>query len=388
MSDTTILHGDILWPGGEIRPGILTLKGSQIASLEAPGDTGVADPGDARVMRAPEGGVIAPGLIDIQVNGAFGYDFTLHPDTIPDVARGFVRHGVTSFLPTIITAPLEAYSSAIQEARRLWQAGGVEGGSQVLGLHFEGPYLNPAKKGAHPIERIRRPDPEELELIDPEVVRLVTLAPEQPGALDFIRLLVGKGITVGLGHSDATYDQAMQGISAGARWCVHLFNAMRSLHHREPGLVGAMLADRRVQVGLIPDGIHVHPALLTLTVAAKGPRGVTLTSDSASAAGMPPGEYDLGGQRVRVEEDAVRLPDGTLAGSAILLDQAVRLMVKLSGCSLADALVMATASPARTIGAARKGQLSPGFDADLVVLDADYQVESTIIAGELVYSRK
>jgi N-acetylglucosamine-6-phosphate deacetylase len=262
----------------------------------------------------------------------------------------------------------------------------------ALGLHLEGPFLAPERPGAHPPEDLRVPviprGGGEIEAwIDPRWVRLVTLAPELPGALELIAALVERGIRVGLGHSNATYVEAELGIEAGARWTTHLFSAMRELHHREPGIAGAALADSRVRVALIPDGIHVHPALLSLVARLKGPEGVTLISDGMAASGMPPGRYNISSQDVIVDKTSARLADGRLAGSVILLDDAVRGMVKLAGRTRDEALRMATQTPAQALGLDDRGRLAPGCRADLAAFAPDLQVEWTAMAGEVVYRR-
>lgn len=379
-----ILQGNLLWPGGSFHPGMLTITEGKISSIEE--KISVEPEMLAHLIEIPPGGVAAPGFIDLQINGAFGYDFTLDPGSIPTVARVLPSHGVTSFLPTIITASREACASAIAFVKEYTKS---EGQNQkeagVLGLHLEGPYLNPEKKGAHPANHLRKPDPADLKLIDPAAVSLVTLAPELPGALEFIHALVERGISVGLGHSQATYAQTMAALEAGASWSTHLFNAMRPLHHREPGIVGALLSDERARIALIADGIHVHPALLRLAAEVKGAAGVTLISDAVAAAGMPEGDYQLGDQRVRVSSGSVRLDDGTLAGCGLLMDGAIRSMVNLTSLPFNQILSMAATTPAQVIGAARKGLLAPGYDADIVILDGSLEVTLTLIGGVVAY---
>ena len=209
------------------------------------------------------GMIVAPGFIDLQFNGAFGHDLTLDPAAIWQVGTALTRYGVTSFLPTIITSPLPT----VRLAQQIWLEGPPEGykGSSALGLHIEGPYLSPEKKGAHDPAALRAPSLKEVISWSPEMgIHLVTLAPELPGAMDVITTLAQKGVIVSAGHSMATYEETRQGITAGIRYATHLFNAMATLHHRQPGLIGALLADERVTIGLIPDGLHVHPALMKL----------------------------------------------------------------------------------------------------------------------------
>lgn len=376
----SIIQGDLLWPDRVIRPGVLVIEGQRIArigeGLDAP-----PDPAD-RVIEVPAGGVAAPGYIDLQINGAFGHDFTTYPDLVVAVGHYLPRFGVTAFLPTLLSMPLEQYQVATATVRGL---AGEPDMARILGLHLIGPYLNPAQAGGHRVHYLRRPALRELIYLDETVVRMVTLAPELPGALPLVRALVEKGIVVGLGHSNASYEQSVAAVEEGARWGTQLFNDMAPLHHRHPGLAGALLADGRLRLALIADGVHLHPAVLRLAAAAKGAANVTLVSNGVSAAGMGRGEYILGAQKVVVDNDVARLEGGALAGSLIMLDQAVRNMVALAGVPLADALWMATATPADTLGLANKGRLQPGYDADVVILDSALQVNRTVIGGQVVY---
>jgi N-acetylglucosamine-6-phosphate deacetylase len=383
----TQISGDLLWPDGSIAPGILTIAASRIVSVREGGpsviEAGPATaPPDTRLISVPEGGVAAPGFIDLQINGAFGHDFTSQPRQITAVARHLPRFGVTSFLPTLLATPLDHYLAASEVAAEVVRS---PDSAVMLGLHFEGPYLNPAQAGAHVVHHLRRPALEELRYFDPALVRLVTVAPELPGMIPMIHGLIERGIHVGLGHSVASYEQTLAAAAAGARWGTHLFNAMAGLHHRHPGIAGALLSDDRLRLALIADGQHVHPAILHLVAAAKGAAAVTLISDANSAAGMIEGNYLLGEQKVVAGGNAVRLSNGRLAGSRIMLDQAVRNMVHLAKRPLAEVLQMAGASPARVINAGQKGLLAAGYDADIVILDRDLRVRQTLIEGRVVF---
>ncbi len=331
------------------------------------------------------GSTAAPGFIDLQLNGGFGLDFTQNPETIWQVAAGLPRYGVTSFLPTIITSPAET----TRKAQEVWRSGPPAGflGANALGLHLEGPMLNPAKKGAHNPAYIRLPSLDLIADWTPENgVWLVTLAPEMPGALAVIAELNRRGVLVSAGHSMATYAEAEQGFAAGIRKGTHLFNAQPPLDHRQPGLAAAILTNPQVKAGLIPDGIHVHPAMVKLAWQAKGQEGIVVVTDAMAALGMPPGEYLLGDYAVRVDETSARLANGTLAGSILTLDAAVRNMIEFCGCSLAEAAATVTDSPAKLLGLSNKGQLTPGADADLVLLDPNGCVQATYIGGQLAYS--
>jgi N-acetylglucosamine-6-phosphate deacetylase len=367
-------------PERVIEEGAVLVDGGRITAV-APADS-LPQPADAQVIEA-SAYTLVPGLIDLQFNGAFGGDFTQRPETIWQVAAQLPRYGVTSFLPTIVTSPL----ATVARARRvLGKRPPGFTGAEPLGLHMEGPFLNPQKKGAHNPKHIQLPTLEAVADWSPENgVRLVTLAPEQPGALPVIAALAERGIIVSAGHSLATFAEATAGFEAGIRYGTHLFNAMPSLHHREPGLIGALLADERITIGLIPDGIHVHPALVKLVWQLAGPR-LNLVTDAMAALGMPPGVYDLGEFQVTVDETICHLPDGTLAGSILALATAVRNLITFTGCTLPEALSTVTTTPATLLGLGqRKGCIAPNYDADLVLLTPDLEVAMTISGGKIVY---
>ncbi|MEW5719567.1 MAG: N-acetylglucosamine-6-phosphate deacetylase [Chloroflexota bacterium] len=330
-------------------------------------------------------GWIAPGLIDLQVNGAYGFDFTVDSATLAKVAARLPATGVTAFLPTIITSPLDTYPRFLRDVEN---AAHDARGAQVLGAHLEGPYLSAKRVGAHNPNYLRAPNRAELETwAGSPQARVATLAPELPGALDLIRELCARGVVVSAGHSNASYAQARAGFDAGITWGTHLFNAMPPFSHREPGLIGALLSSD-VPVGLIADGVHVHPAALKTVFRAKGARGITLVTDAMMAMGLGPGRYTLGDREVIVDAMVARLDAETLAGSILQMDAAIRNVIEFTGCSLAEALTMASATPARVLGLANKGRIAEDCDADLVILDKSLRVEMTIARGEVVYERK
>lgn len=367
------VSANVLFPDGQVRESTLFLEGGRIARISAG-----REPGTDLVVE----GTLLPGLIDLQVNGAYGHDFTQDASSIPTVAQRLPETGVTAFLPTIITSDFAAYPARLRQAAEAMRAAP---GAEVLGVHLEGPYLNPARKGAHPPACIRPVDVEEVRAwADPAVTRVVTLAPELPGALDAVRALRQAGILVSAGHSAATFAEAQAGFAAGIGWGTHLYNAMSPLQHREPGLMGALLVSE-VPCGLIPDGIHSHPAMVQLAWKAKGADGLTLVTDCMAAMGMAPGRYALGEHLVIVDETTARLEDGTLAGSILRMDEGLRNMLAFTGCSLADASRMTSTNPARLLGLQRKGRIAPGCDADLVALSPENRVTHTFAAGKLVY---
>jgi len=348
----TVIAGRLLLDGILV-PGSIELRNDRIAAVIP--DSAIASDQ-----------IVAPGFIDLQVNGGYGIDFGEEPHRIAEVAAWLPQTGVTAFLPTIVSSFADRY-------RRVFDAlpgSSNAPGARILGLHLEGPFLSPKKKGAHLREAIETAgDALFDELLQEDTVRLVTLAPERPGALDWIARLVERGVLVALGHTAATYEQFETAVDTGARMATHLFNAMSQLESRAPGVVGAALVDDRVTVGLIADGIHTHPAALALTARVKGPTGIALVSDMMAAAGMPPGTYSLNDIPVSVDETSARLADGRLAGSSLTMDAAVRNMVAWAGVSIPDALTMATATPATLLGLPDLGRLAPGNAADLTILD-------------------
>jgi len=364
--------------GNSFAPGVVLIEDGRIAAiLHGSQDRYVA----TTIYDAP---IIAPGFIDLQVNGGFGVEVGKDPDAIRTLAARLPETGVTAFLPTIITSPPAVYA----EAYRAFHMERVANGARPLGFHIEGPFLAPTKHGAHRRDLIERADPCLLDmLLEGDAMCLITLAPEWPNAPELMRKLHARGVLISLGHTDATYEQFVAGVDAGARMATHLYNAMAPFGHRAPGAVGAALLDDRMTVGLIADGIHAHPASLQLAFRAKGVGHIALVSDMMTAAGMPPGAYTLGGQSVIVDGASARLVDGTLAGSLLTMDQAVRNMVRWTDATVADALRMAGEVPARLLGLDDRGEVRVGAVADLVLLDNDLTVRATIIKGEVVYER-
>jgi N-acetylglucosamine-6-phosphate deacetylase len=334
---------------------------------------------DGAVVVPADGLFVAPGFVDLQINGAHGIDLTVEPERLWEVAALLPRYGVTGFLPTIVTSPPEVVERAMA-ALAARPAGFA--GAEPLGLHLEGPMLNPDRRGAHPGSLLRQPDPALVEGWSRQAgVALVTLAPELPGALPIIEQLVGSDVVVSAGHTAASVAELSAAVDTGVSYITHLFNAMAPFSHRAPGPIGVALADQRLTVGLIADGIHVHPTAVAVAWRALGPDRLNLVSDAVAALGLPAGSSRLAGRDATVGEDGVRLADGTLAGGATALDGAVRNLIAFTGCSVSEALATVTSTPARVLGLARKGVVAPGFDADLVLLTRDLEVVATIVAG-------
>jgi N-acetylglucosamine-6-phosphate deacetylase len=333
---------------------------------------------------AGAGEIIAPGFIDLQVNGFAGHDAAAGADAIAAVSEALPATGVTAFLPTLISAPVAVgaeFTAAVGAAAEAQ-------GARVLGAHVEGPFLNPSFRGAHLRSHLAQPTAENVDVVVAARPRLVTLAPELPGALTAIERMHRAGIVVAAGHTGADYDQGRKAIAAGVRFATHVYNAMPPVHHRRPGIALALLLDPRVTTGLIADGEHVHPAVCEQLVRVKGTARIALTTDQTSAAGAPPGTYTLSGRPVVSDGHVVRLEDGTLAGSAATMPDLVRLMARTQGVGVRHAISLASSIPARVLGERRLGRISVGACADLVVLDRDLRVKLTMIRGVVKFRRQ
>lgn len=373
--------------GQEIADAALVVRNGKI--LYAGPRQGYVQPAEMPLIAASDYHV-SPGLIDLQFNGGYGHDFTQDPGSLLEVARRLPETGVVSFLPTFITSPITAYAeklAGVAAAQRNQAADPAEG-AKILGAHVEGPFLNPAKKGAHRQEFFSEPVTEALEQLQPiDAVRLLTLAPEMPHGLEAVRWLRERNVVVSIGHSAASSEETLQAVEAGVTCATHLYNAMRGMESRNPGLVGTLLADGAVYCGLIVDGIHVHPQMVKLAYRCLGSKRIFLVTDAMAAMGMPAGKYPIGDQTVIVDAVSARLADGTLAGSILTLDQAVRNMVRFSGCTAAEALSMATTTPAAVLGLdGQAGCLHPGCPADLTLFDEFMNLQATFVDGNLVYA--
>jgi len=368
----------LLLPDGLRGPGFVTLDGDRITAV---------DLGHHPRPDLDGGETLAPGFIDLQINGAAGCDFLQPTET--DIAAAYdylARTGTVAYCPTLISAPLDRLRAALAffAGHARWS-----GAPRVLGVHLEGPFLARARAGAHRPAHLRPPSIEWIGRLLDEfqgLIRVVTLAPEMDGALEVIDHLVARGVLVAVGHTEATYEQAMAAFKHGARLATHLFNAMRPYHHREPGVVGAALDHPEVACSLIADLVHVHPAVLRQVAAVKTARQTVLVTDALAAAGVRVGSATLGDQTVTVADGAPRLSDGTLAGSLLSMDRALRNMAGV-GIPPADALHMATTTPARLLGIEDAG-LAPGGRADLVVLDRALRVVCTIVSGEIAHRQE
>lgn len=383
----------VVGPERVLDRGVVTIEDGVITEVAADGRASASDIDCG-------GGWIVPGFIDTHLHGVDGVDVLSGVEAVARVASALPRRGVTAFLPTSVACPpaeLAVFLQAVAAA-----AVPATGAARVLGAHLESNFINPAFKGAQPDRCLRLPPTagrresdaafsgaDILTVIDHHAgaVRIVTLAPELPGGLDLVAHLTGRGLRVSLGHSAASYDEAVAAVAAGACHATHLFNRMPPMTHRAPGLAGALLASEAVTCELIGDGHHVHPAMLGVAIAAKGRQGAVAITDATAAAGLPAGAVaTLGEHAIRAGMHYAELADGTMAGSTTSMDAVFRLLVERVGVSLVDATHLTATTPARALGRTDLGRLAAGCSADLVVLDDRLRVRQTWVGGRLAWN--
>jgi len=331
-----------------------------------------------------EGKIVAPGFIDVHTHGLGGYDAMDGRSAIEEISALLPHYGVVGFLPTGVASSHQALLNFLRDVKEAKRRG-----AKILGAHLESPYISMEKRGAQPPEAIRPVNMREIEELIEAGVKMVTIAPEVEGALEAIKRLKDSGVIVSLGHSNASWEEALKGINTGISKATHTFNAMPSLNHRNPGCVGIALVDERVACEVIADFIHLHQIIVKLIIKAKGKDKVILITDSTSYAGLPDGEYKwMDGRIVVKKEGRISFKDApdVLAGSTLTLDQAVRNVASL-GFPLKDVIQMASLNPAREAGLEGMGRIEVGANADLVVLDSSLRVQITIINGEICYKR-
>lgn len=380
MSGTFSLRADRVFSDrGEISDGCVEIADGAIAyvGLNRATDVPLIDLGDS---------ILAAGFVDLHVHGNGGAWWGESPEKDREIARRMALGGTTACLASLGgRRSLEEVLDSIKTTAAL--VGQETEGSEVVGIHMEGPFINPEKKGAWMPEQLRRPNVEELRAMQETAggaIKTMTIAPELPEALEAVVEARALGIRPAIGHTNATYEEAMTGIRAGMTMATHTFNAMRGLHHRDPGALGAVLASPEVDAELIADGQHVAAGAIEVLLAAKGSEKVILVTDNVAMAGLEPGKYGEGPWKVRVEDDGVTLADGTIAGSVIPFNRHVANAAEIAG--LAPALTMASDNPAGAIGLdARKGSLKAGKDADIVVLSPEFEVRMTVSRGRIVY---
>jgi len=383
-----ITASTLFTPLERIEQPLLLMDGGAI--VEVTSRAGREVPTNIRLVDFADG-ILAPGFIDLHIHGGAGHDvMEAGAGALPPVERLLVSHGVSSYFPTTVTAPLDATLSAltrladaIEAAERSPQPQNGELRARPLGIHLEGPFISHKRRGVHPPENLLAPSPAAFDRFWQAArghIRVLTIAPELPGALEVIKLASSRGVCVSLGHSNADLDAARAGFAAGARHATHTFNAMRPLDHRDPGILGEVLTDSRLSAEIIADGIHVDPVIVQLFLKAKGPEAAVLITDATAATGMPDGRYRLGSLEVEVKDGRCMVGD-SLAGSVLTMDCAVRNVMQFAQWDLQPAVRLATLNPARVAGVKSGGTLQAGAPADLVVLSPSGEVRKTIIRG-------
>ena len=386
----TLRNARLIDAATDLACGAIIINGSRIEAVES-------EDGQDAHHRVPQpdtiidaqGMIIMPGFIDVHTHGGGGYNLhTTRSDEIRDFARWVPTTGVTSFLIAVVGVPGSMPVEQLQAAVDALEARGE--GAEPLGIHLEGPYINVARRGAHPPAWLRLPDESETETLLAVCkghLRLITVAPELPGAAAMIRRLVEAGVTVSMGHTDATYAQAKAAIELGVTHVTHCFNAMRPLLHRAPGPLAALAEANRVRGELIADGVHVHPAAMHALVNMLGPERTVVITDALAGAGLSDATFEFAGQPAHVVHGAAHLDDGTITGSVLTMDQALRNVLLMTGVSLQQAAGMLTFNPARSAQVARrKGCLQAGYDADLTIFDQSMTLQATICRGEVAYA--
>jgi N-acetylglucosamine-6-phosphate deacetylase len=374
MAPSLVLAGArVVLPGGVVDDGRVSVEGTKITA---------AAPENAEAIDVT-GHWLIPGFVDIHNHGGGGASFSGTADDVLKAIRTHRLHGTTTLVASTVTDEMDLLVTQAGLLSELAEQG------EIAGIHFEGPFISPCRKGAHSEELLRDPDPAEVrKLIDAArgKAKMVTLATELPGGIESVRLLAEHGVIAAIGHTDATYEQTVEAIDAGATVATHLFNAMPALNHRAPGPIAALLEDERVTVELINDGTHLHPAALELAFHHAGASRVAFITDAMDAAGIGDGRYMLGPLEVEVSDGVARLVEGgSIAGSTLTLDRAFKRAVTIDKLSVEDAVQALSANPARLLGLSdRIGSLEPGKDADLVLLDADFDVKGVMRRGEWV----
>jgi N-acetylglucosamine-6-phosphate deacetylase len=382
-----IESGTLYTPAARFSPGRIIIDNGVIADIGGAGEIRI--PVGAHTVDASRL-IVTPGFIDPHIHGCGGVDVMDGSyESLNAVSRIMARHGTTSFLPTTVSSPAPVLTGSIERLGELISK--PFDGAQPLGIHLEGPFISPAKRGTHKASNVMAPDAELFERwirVSKNTVRLITVAPELNGVLDVIRIARENGVTIGMGHSDATFEQAGAACSLGVCYAVHTFNAMRPLSHRDPGILGQVLIDETMFAEIIADGIHVDPAVVRLFARAKGKNRTVLITDAISATDMPDGNYRLGADTVNVCNGVCRDPEGRLAGSTLTQEIALRNFVQWTGWNFEDALLGLTLNPARALHLNGKGVLEVGVAADIAILDESFRVMKTFVAGKLVFERK
>jgi N-acetylglucosamine-6-phosphate deacetylase len=388
MKPIWLLNATIVLEQSILENGFLYLKDGKVCSLGHMANCPPIPDFDVQLDCQSRKRII-PGMIDIHVHGAGGFDvMDASSEALKGIAKKLVEEGTTSFLATTMTNPADRIGETMS-AIKTYRERNVQGVAEMIGIHLEGPFIHPAQKGAQPEQHILRPDSElfnEWQRLAGGAIKIVTFAPEM-GERAFVERLVQEGVIASIGHSNATYAEAMENVRSGVTHATHLFNGMRGLHHREPGVVGAALLTDEVFVEVIPDGHHFHPDLLKLILRQKGVERTLVITDGIRAKGMPDGVYDLGGNNVIVLDGKCTLEEGdSLAGSIVTMNEARKNVEKWGGLSLLEQTYVTSLNQAKRLGIdSRKGSIAVGKDADIVVLDETDHIEMTICKGTIAY---
>lgn len=375
-----------------ISNGYIKLESGKITDIRSMADLHNNSANGFQELEIPENCTVIPGLIDVHIHGVDGADvMDGSKDALERIAAALPREGTTSFLATTMTQSEEAIENALINAGEFIDSQHNDNKAEVLGVHLEGPFVNKKMAGAQPVQFIIDPNLEKFkkwQKLSNNHIKLVTLAPEVEGGTELISHLKETGVIASIGHSDAAYDEVIGAIESGATHATHLFNQMRGLHHREPGVVGAIFLCEELKAELISDGIHISPEIIKLAHRILGSDRIILITDSMRAKCLKNGTYELGGQEVTVQDGKPILTDGRLAGSVLKLGQALKNMMAFTGCTLEEAVQMGSANPAQQLKIFdRKGSIAIGKDADLVILDENYDVFMTFCLGHIAYSR-
>ena len=378
--------GTLLTPFEKFSPGRVIVRGDRIEAAGAVSDVRI--PHEGSQLDFPDL-TLVPGFIEPHLHGCGGFDvMDATADSMNVISRTLARYGTTSFLPTTVSAPVDVLEASVDRLAEFLRAGTA--GATPLGLHLEGPFLNVQKRGTHRPANVLQPDPNLLSRWIQRsggLVKLLTMAPELENAGSVAELARKAEVVVAMGHSDATFPEAIAAVESGTRYAVHTFNAMRQFSHRDAGIVGAVLSDDRIFAEIIADGVHVAAEVVRIFARSKGKSRFILATDATSATGMPDGRYTLGTSQVSVQGGVCRDEEGRLAGSTLTQDRALRNFIQWTGMRLDDALLGLTANPAQALMLEARGHIEPGAFADLTLLDRDLNVARTYVGGKLVFGR-
>ena len=371
--------------------GYMVIKGGKIDTIGLMESFHEEDWSNMRIIDFPMGMNLIPGFIDIHIHGANDADAMDGSwNALERMADTLPKEGTTSFLATTMTQDAESIEKALSTIAQYLGSADQTGKAEIIGIHLEGPFISEKRVGAQPIQSVKKPDValfKKWQRLAQNHIKLVTMAPEEDENFELVRYLKGENIVPSIGHSDAVYDQVLSSIQAGVNHVTHLFNGMRGLHHRDPGVAGAALLHSELMAEMIVDGVHIHPEIVKLAFLQKGVNHIILITDSMRAKWLDDGISSLGGQKVIVKNGKALLENGALAGSTLKMNDAINNMMNFTGCTLQDVVKMASYNPAKQIGILdRKGSIAKGKDADLVVLDENNQVALTICNGQIVYS--